>query len=63
LSGEAETSLISEGRDGRVYKRSDAIKILALEQTFERTLNHPTPFPVIKVMSTRSKNTNGVVGL
>jgi hypothetical protein len=38
-------------------KAGDAM-ILALEQTFERILNHPTlPFPVlIKVMSTESKN-------
>jgi hypothetical protein len=29
-------------------KAGDAIKILALEQTFERILNHPTlPFPVL----------------
>jgi hypothetical protein len=33
--------------DGK-YKAGDAIKDFALEQTFERILNHPTlPFPVL----------------
>jgi hypothetical protein len=46
-------------------KEDDAIKILALEQTFERTLNHPTlPFPVlIKGNVDRIEERNRVVGL
>ena len=44
-------------------KNGDAIKILALEQTFERTLNHPSlPFPVlIKGNVDRIEERNGVV--
>jgi hypothetical protein len=40
-------------------KAGDAIKILALEQTFERILNHPTlPFPVlIKGIDRRRRRT------
>jgi RecB family exonuclease len=43
-------------------KAGDAIKILALEQTFERILNHPTlPFPVlIKGNVDRIEERNGV---
>jgi ATP-dependent helicase/DNAse subunit B len=44
-------------------KAGDAIKILALEQTFERILNHPTlPFPVlIKGNVDRIEERNGVI--
>jgi hypothetical protein len=44
-------------------KVGDAIKILALEQTFERILNHPTlPFPVlIKGNVDRIEERNGVI--
>jgi hypothetical protein len=44
-------------------KAGDAIKILALEETFQRTLNHPTlPFPVmIKGNVDRIEERNGVI--
>jgi hypothetical protein len=44
-------------------KAGDAIKILALEKTFERTLSHPTlPFPVlIKGNVDRIEERNGVI--
>jgi hypothetical protein len=44
-------------------KAGDAIKILALEKTFERILNHPTlPFPVlIKGNVDRIEERNGVI--
>jgi hypothetical protein len=44
-------------------KAGDAIKILALEETFQRTLNHPTlPFPVlIKGNVDRIEERNGIV--
>ena len=44
-------------------KNGDAIKILALEQTFERTLNHPSlPFPVlIKGNVDRIEERNGII--
>jgi hypothetical protein len=44
-------------------KAGDAIKILALEKTFERVLNHPTlPFPVlIKGNVDRIEERNGVI--
>ena len=44
-------------------KNGDAIKILALEQTFERTLSHPgLPFPVlIKGNVDRIEERNGIV--
>lgn len=44
-------------------KSGDAIKILALEQTFERTLNHPSlPFPVlIKGNVDRIEERNGTI--
>ena len=44
-------------------KNGDAIKILALEQTFGRTLNHPNlPFPVlIKGNVDRIEERNGVI--
>ncbi|MEZ7498213.1 PD-(D/E)XK nuclease family protein [Flavobacterium sp. Arc3] len=44
-------------------KEGDAIKIIALEQTFERVLNHPTlPFPVlIKGNVDRIEERNGTI--
>jgi hypothetical protein len=44
-------------------KAGDVIKILALEETFQRTLNHPTlPFPVmIKGNVDRIEERNGVI--
>ena len=44
-------------------KNGDAIKILALEQTFERILNHPSlPFPVlIKGNVDRIEERNGII--
>jgi RecB family exonuclease len=43
-------------------KAGDAIKILALEQTFERILNHQLPFPVlIKGNVDRIEERNGVI--
>ncbi len=44
-------------------KAGDAIKIIALEQTFERTLNHPDlPFPVlIKGNVDRIEERNGII--